>query len=294
MRAKMLIVLMGLVLAPTAAFAQEDIIELHITATWTASDFDVSSTLFGDDDKVFGVAPSEGSTSFTLIVDTSSVVSYQTGEFGVTHDWFGYSNATLAGTHTFGSASWETSDIITGLVGPNASTAALWTDTDISNAAPSLISFRMIGDWPGGNADLFVGPRSATTISTSFSMSEYYGGEAIQPASNAYTSSVAPPGAIQVEIDLKPGNARNVINPRSKGRAWLAILSNADFDALQVDPETVAIGSAGGSPDRYKVKASLYFFHYLNSFLYFIYIVLTLPCTFFHCFNSSLYFFTFF
>ena len=117
-------VLTGLVLALSVSIAQADIVELQITASWTASDFDVSSTLFGDDNRVFGVAPSEGSTSFTLLVDTSSVVSYTTGEFDVTHDWFGYTNVTLAGTHTFGSASWETHDILTNLVGPNASTAA--------------------------------------------------------------------------------------------------------------------------------------------------------------------------
>ena len=185
--------LMALLLALSASIAQADIIELHVTASWSASDFDVSSTLFGDDNTVFGVAPSNGSTSFTLLVDTSSMVSINVGEFGVTHDWFGYSDVTLARTHTFGSANWETGDITARLVGPNGLVAALWTNTDISIAAPSLMSFRMIGDWPGGNADLFVGPRSATTISTRFSMSEYYEGENISRASNAITTAVTSP-----------------------------------------------------------------------------------------------------
>jgi hypothetical protein len=58
----------------------------------------------------------------------------------------------------------------------------------------------------------------------------------------------------EVAIDFKPGNTRNVINPRSKGRFWLAILSDAEIDALQVDPESVALGEGGASPDRYRVK----------------------------------------
>jgi hypothetical protein len=34
----------------------------------------------------------------------------------------------------------------------------------------------------------------------------------------------------------------------------LAILSDAEIDALQVDPESVALGEGGASPDRYRVK----------------------------------------
>ena len=45
-----------------------------------------------------------------------------------------------------------------------------------------------------------------------------------------------------------------MINLRSRGRFWLAILSDAEFDALQVDPATVALGAGEASPDRYRVK----------------------------------------
>jgi hypothetical protein len=60
--------------------------------------------------------------------------------------------------------------------------------------------------------------------------------------------------AFEIDIDIKPGNERNVINARSRGRLWVAILSDSEFDALQVDPETVAFGPGGASPDRYTVK----------------------------------------
>jgi hypothetical protein len=57
-----------------------------------------------------------------------------------------------------------------------------------------------------------------------------------------------------IAIDVKPGNRRNVVNPSSKGRFWVAVLSDSEFDALQVDPATVAFGKGEASPDRYRVK----------------------------------------
>ena len=65
--------------------------------------------------------------------------------------------------------------------------------------------------------------------------------------------------AIDIAIDIKPGNKRNVINPRAKGGIWVAILSdtNADspFDPLsQVDIPTVEFGPDGARALRYKVK----------------------------------------
>jgi hypothetical protein len=62
-----------------------------------------------------------------------------------------------------------------------------------------------------------------------------------------------------VHIDIKPGNKRNKINPRSRGRIWVAILSNTDnaspFDpASQVDIPTVEFGPDGATANRYKLK----------------------------------------
>lgn len=58
----------------------------------------------------------------------------------------------------------------------------------------------------------------------------------------------------EVDIDIKPGSDKNRLNPRSKGRVWVAILSEGNFDALQVDPGTVRLGPSGASPDRYRAK----------------------------------------
>jgi hypothetical protein len=44
-----------------------------------------------------------------------------------------------------------------------------------------------------------------------------------------------------VDIDIKPGSDPNSFNVKSKGVLPVAILSTADFDATQVDPDTVKL-----------------------------------------------------
>jgi hypothetical protein len=56
-----------------------------------------------------------------------------------------------------------------------------------------------------------------------------------------------------VDIDIKPNSDKNVINPRSTKKTWVAVLSSEHFDALQVDPETVRFGPGGAVPDRQRV-----------------------------------------
>jgi len=56
--------------------------------------------------------------------------------------------------------------------------------------------------------------------------------------------TLAPP-TIEVEIDIKPGSDVNPINLGSKGVIPVAILTTATFDALSVDPLSVAFGPAG-------------------------------------------------
>ncbi len=48
-----------------------------------------------------------------------------------------------------------------------------------------------------------------------------------------------------IAIDIKPGSFPNSINPRSKGRLPVAILTTVAFDAATVDPATVRFGVAG-------------------------------------------------
>lgn len=63
---------------------------------------------------------------------------------------------------------------------------------------------------------------------------------------------------IVVTIDISPGKHRNVINPQSHARIWVAILSDtgpeSPFDATsQVDIKTVEFGPGGARPVRHRV-----------------------------------------
>jgi len=50
---------------------------------------------------------------------------------------------------------------------------------------------------------------------------------------------------IDVEIDIKPGNSKNIMNPTSNGVVWVAILTTDDFAAAdEVDPTTVYLGDS--------------------------------------------------
>ncbi|MFN8491658.1 MAG: hypothetical protein U0350_28930 [Caldilineaceae bacterium] len=55
--------------------------------------------------------------------------------------------------------------------------------------------------------------------------------------------SVIVPGIVQ--IDIKPGSNTNPINPRSKGKIPVAILTSATFNALAVNAATVRFGAKG-------------------------------------------------
>ena len=57
---------------------------------------------------------------------------------------------------------------------------------------------------------------------------------------------------IPVSIDIKPGNNRNRVNPRSKGILKVAILTTNDFDADTVDASTIQFGPSAAEPVWYR------------------------------------------
>ncbi|MGI9318784.1 MAG: hypothetical protein ACR2QW_15760 [bacterium] len=69
--------------------------------------------------------------------------------------------------------------------------------------------------------------------------------DAMAQAYCGYGYGPCPPVDDEVEIDIKPGSDKNPINPRSRGVIPVAILSSDTFDALQVDPTTLAFGPGG-------------------------------------------------
>jgi hypothetical protein len=65
--------------------------------------------------------------------------------------------------------------------------------------------------------------------------------------------SAGAPG-VEIDIDIKPGNPRNVINPRSHGGIWVALLSDSEFDPLQIDIPTVRLGPTEAAVKRHWVQ----------------------------------------
>lgn len=181
-------------------------VELTLYATWTAADYDVSSTgpagssdPEADDNLVHGSSPADGGLSLTLLVETASQTFYDATATGSTHDFYGYTDVKfMGGSYSFGTATWTDSDILSTLVGPDGATAALWTDTSLNTGSPGRVSFRALSSGQSLNRDLFFGVRTgtvagdATTIITSFSTAEYYQGEDISVGQNAYDTSVQP------------------------------------------------------------------------------------------------------
>jgi len=59
-----------------------------------------------------------------------------------------------------------------------------------------------------------------------------------------------------VEVDIKPGDPRNRINPNSNARIRVAVLTRGGFDATEVDPTTVRFGRTGteAAPVHFALK----------------------------------------
>jgi hypothetical protein len=62
------------------------------------------------------------------------------------------------------------------------------------------------------------------------------------------------PAVIEVTIDIKPGSIISPINPRSRGKVPVAILTTEDFDANTVDVSTVQVGPGPAQPVKYALE----------------------------------------
>jgi hypothetical protein len=60
--------------------------------------------------------------------------------------------------------------------------------------------------------------------------------------------------AVSIMIDIKPGSNENPINPRSRGKVPVAILTTEEFDASTVDVSTVHFGPDGAQPVHYALE----------------------------------------
>lgn len=178
----------GVFLATTLYSMQSMAVLLDIGASWTADDFS-TGILPSSNGEVFGVAPSVGSTTVHLDVNTDSFYMFPSGytynhlgvDYTLSHDFYGYTDVQLVGgIYSFGSATWNSEGILDYLEGPDELEAALWSNTDITSSDPSLVSFRMFGSGDGITADLFAGSRTPSTINNDFTLWEYYQGDEIR------------------------------------------------------------------------------------------------------------------
>ena len=93
----------------------------------------------------------------------------------------------------------------------------------------------------GGSRSQIATDRTGLWIATSLGQgSNFYR----QIISVSKASLILP--SIQINIDIKPGSHTNSINPRSKGKIPVAIISTMDFNAqTEVDTESLTFGSNG-------------------------------------------------
>jgi len=126
------------------------------------------------------------------------------------------------------SASAELYDPATGTFSPTGSLATgryYQTATSLSDG-----KVLVAGGWGGGN---------------SLASAEIYTAASSGGGDNG-GGDVGGGSTVLVTIDIKPGDSTNAINPKSKGKIPVAILSSASFDApTQVDITTLSFGHTG-------------------------------------------------
>ncbi len=58
----------------------------------------------------------------------------------------------------------------------------------------------------------------------------------------------------EIAIDVIPGNPHNALNLQTQERFWVAAVSDTDFDALQIDPDSVRLGPNDAASDAHRVR----------------------------------------
>jgi hypothetical protein len=110
----------------------------------------------------------------------------------------------------------------------------------VTNKATALLDAKN-NWWGAADGPSSVGPGSGDNVSTNVDFDPWL----TEP--QVIVNPCWPPQVIKVDIDIKPGSDPNSINPTSKGKIPVAILSIPDFDATQeVDKESLTFGKTGG------------------------------------------------
>jgi hypothetical protein len=120
--------------------------------------------------------------------------------------------------------------------------------------APPPERGRSLGSWPGGAFDGYPAGRSFASFADGISWFE----NLIDLHFRTYVTAITD----EVLVDVKPGGFPNSINPGSRGRIPVAVLTTdatdntSTFDATTVDPLTVRFGTTGteAAPVHYALE----------------------------------------
>lgn len=144
-------------------------------------------------------------------------------------------------------------DISVGAIPSVGLPATEFTDSGVSYVIQPNTSFHSLWVFhnPFDNLFLFVSydscSLSGSTITSCIFEMTYYQSNCSDcpPSARVQGAIIGTPVPERVTIDIKPGSFPNSINPKSKEKIPVAILTTDSFDATTVDPTTVLFGATG-------------------------------------------------
>jgi hypothetical protein len=144
-------------------------------------------------------------------------------------------------------------DISVGAIPSGGLPATEFTDSDVSYVIQPNTSFHSLWVFhnPFDNLFLFVSydscSLSGSTITSCIFEMTYYQSNCSDcpPSARVQGAIIGTPVPERLTIDIKPGSFPNSINPKSKRKIPVAILTTDSFDAATVDPTMVLFGATG-------------------------------------------------
>lgn len=196
----------------------------------------------GEGSVQFSVMPKPTAVTGTEIRNRASIV-FDVNEPIMTNDWLNTIDKT------------KPESCVLPLPPTQSSTAftVRWEWTDTGAGVESCTVYASANDGPfmpwlvnaPGTSATFTG--QAGKAYSFYSVARDYAGNAEDPPAipDASTMIEEAAGEILVQIDIKPGSLPNSINPGSRGRTPVAVLTTGSFDAVTVDRTTVRFGATG-------------------------------------------------